>query len=656
MNKAITILSGLIMSLPSMAQNSYQALRFRQPLAYHQYLMRHLHQQTKQRNEAFAQATQSKAGMEEYIREAKNRFQMIIGDMPERSDLKAQIVGRIKGEGFWVEKIVFQATPGRYVTAHLYLPEKINGKIPACIEMCGHGLNGKGDGSMTAYRMAINGIAVMVVDPISQGERLQLTDSQGKPLTRGVTTEHTLVNPAFNLLGSSLAAQEYFDNSRAIDYLLTRKEIDSSKIGAYGFSGGGTQTVYLMALDERVQCACVGLFFSSRERTLELIGPSDGCQQIPYEGMQKIEIADMTMMMAPKPFIVLDGKYDFVDHWGALEGFEDLQKCYEVLVFPERIRQYYAEDGHGMPLDVQRELVSWFRHWLIGDDSSQKDVKPWRGKDMLCTKSGQVNLEYVDAQSTTAMTLASMNCYAERRAAFIKQDKALIIAKIQEYLGITVKPANLEIIPTGKNILRDIKEYRFQLCRDGEMPLPCILRIPDAATPSSKIEIHLCEQGKAWYLGEIDRRDAISDGTIIIAADCRGIGETADPYSLNLLKYWNKEYRIAASSLHIGRPLLGQRVTDILTLLDFCEQKEYLKNRKIEVVADGVYGPVVTHAAILSPRISKARLTRCIRSWQSYLENPLQHDMLPNVLFGVLKDYDLPDLVKLSNGRIVYED
>ena len=102
-----------------MAQNSYQALRFRQPLAYHQYLMRHLHQQTKQRNEAFAQATQSKAGMEEYIREAKNRFQMIIGDMPERSDLKAQIVGRIKGEGFWVEKIVFQATPGRYVTAHL---------------------------------------------------------------------------------------------------------------------------------------------------------------------------------------------------------------------------------------------------------------------------------------------------------------------------------------------------------------------------------------------------------------------------------------------------------------------------------------------------------------------------------------------------------
>ena len=79
--------------------------------------------------------------------------------------------------------------------------------------------------------MASNGIAVLVVDPIGQGERLQLIDREGKPLTRGATTEHTLLNAGFNLLGTSLAAQEYWDNHRALDYLLTRKDIDPEHIG-----------------------------------------------------------------------------------------------------------------------------------------------------------------------------------------------------------------------------------------------------------------------------------------------------------------------------------------------------------------------------------------------------------------------------------------
>ena len=141
-----------------------------------------------------------------------------------------------------------------------------------------------------------------------------------------------------------------------------------------------------------------------------------------------------------------------------------------------------------------------------------------------------------------------------------------------------------------------------------------------------------------------------------MAADFRGIGETADPYELNLLKYWNKDYRLSASALHIGRPLLGQRVADMLTLLDFCSSHEQLKGRRIEVTADGVYGPVVCHAAVLDERITRATLTRTLRNWRSYLENPMQHDMLANVLFGVLKDYDLPDLVLLSQGRITYGD
>ena len=652
MKRIMTCLATLMVSMVAMAQNSYQALRFRQPLAYHQYLMRQLHQQTAARDASFAEALKSKKQMQAYIADARQRLQAIVGELPERGDLKARVVGREEAEDFSVEKIVFQSAPGRYVTAHLYLPRPINGRVPACIEMCGHGVNGKGSGSLLAELMVANGIAAMVVDPLSQGERLQLIDAEGKPLTRGVTTEHTLVNPAFNLLGSSLAAQEYFDNSRAIDYLLTRSDIDGAHIGAYGFSGGGTQAAYLLALDERVQCGCVGLFFSSRERTLELVGPSDGCQQIPYEGRQRIEIADMAMMMAPRPFIVLDGKYDFVDHWGALRGFDDLQRCYAVLGCPERVRQYYAEDGHATPPDVQCELVEWFSRWLLGTTGDVRLVPFWRGEQMLCTKTGQVNMEYADAQSVSTMTQQLMDSYAPRRAAFRQLPHDSVVAVLSRYLALPATLGAVEVVPTGNNKLRGFTELRFQLNRQGQMPLPCVVRIPDNVNAHSSVQVHLCEQGKAWYLAETDRYDAVSDGTIVVAADFRGVGETADPYELNLLKYWNREYRLSASALHIGVPLLGQRVVDMLTLLDFLGQHESLKNRPVDVYADGLYGPVVMHAAVLDSRIRRAAISRSLRTWRSYLEQPMQYDMLSNVLYGVLRDYDLPDLVHLSQGRV----
>lgn len=641
---------------PAAAQDDYQALRFRQPLAFHQYIMRDLHRQTAARDAAFAEAAGSRAGMERYVADVRARMRSIAGPLPERGPLNARTVGTVQGDGFVVEKVIYQSEPGRYVTAHLYRPEKIRGRIPACVEMPGHGAAGKGNGSAQAVLMARNGIAVILVDPLGQGERMQLTDAQGGDATRGATTQHTLLNVPYVLLGSSLAAQQFFDNSRAIDYLLTRGDIDPERIGCYGFSGGGTMASYLVALDERIRCACVGLFFSSRLRTLELTGPSDGCQQMPFEGSAQIEGADLVLAMAPRPVIILDGKYDFVDHWGALQGFEDLRRAYTALGHPERVAQYYAEDGHATPPDVQQHLIGWFRRWLLQDPSPAAESTPWRGSDMLCTAAGQVNMEFPDAQSTMQATLARMDALAPARAAFCGQDPADVRAGIRRLLHLPDTLAAPEPVATGSRELRGFTEYRFQLNREGAFPVPVIVRIPDNLSDRSSVEIRLSDRGKAALLADTDRRDAVSDGTILVWADLCGMGESADPAEFNLLKYWNREYRLSATALHTGRPLPGQRVADVLTLLDFCETDLRLQGRPLRIVADGVCGPVAAHAAVLDDRIAAATLTRSLRSWRSYLENPMQYDMLSNVIPGVLRCYDLPDLVRLAGGRIAYGD
>lgn len=661
MRKTTVIISAAIAltALSAHAQDPYRALKFRTATSLFNCEMLDVHRQGHERKQQLSQAATSKKAMQKYIDTKRERFIAIAGTTPTRGDTDGRIVGTVRGDGFKVEKIVFKSAPGRYVTAHLYLPENAAGRLPACVEMCGHGLDGKGRGSGAAEQMAVNGIAVMVVDPISQGERQQTIDKEGKNMTRGVTTEHTLLAPAYLLLGSSLATQEYFDNSRAIDYLMTRNDIDKERIGCYGFSGGGTQAAYLGGLDSRVKATCVGLFFSSRERTLETQGPSDGCQWMAYEGREQIEIADMAMMNAPRPFLILDGRFDFVDHWGALQGYDELKACYTALGKPGNVEQFYYDDGHAIPKESQECMVRFFRKALTGDMTGEvKPYKYWRGErqEMQCTARGQVNLEYADALSTMRECEAEMDRLEPMRARFCSQDEATVQRKIRELLGIDSREKPWKATQTGHTTLRDAEEYRFQIDCEGEYPVPVIVRVPSVSTPESKIRIHLSDKGKGAVLMEKDRRDAFSDGTIEVYADLRGYGETADIFEYNLSKYWNTQFRTAVTALHAGRPMMGQRVRDLLTVLDFCSDDARLKGRTVEIVADGGNAVVVMHTAVLDKRVSATRLTKTLKTWRTYIQNPIQHDMMQNVIPSVLMYYDIPDLIRMAKGRLRIED
>ena len=105
-------------------------------------------------------------------------------------------------------------------------------------------------------------------------------------------------------------------------------------------------------------------------------------------------------------------------------------------------------------------------------------------------------------------------------------------------------------------------------------------------------------------------------------------------------------------SMHIGRPIMGQRVVDILTLLDFCSEHELLKGHPVKVFANGIYGPAVIHAAYLDERINSVEITHSVKTWKEYIEK----HMYSNVLYGALKYYDLPDLIRLSNRPIRFAD
>ncbi|HWS01611.1 MAG TPA: acetylxylan esterase, partial [Prolixibacteraceae bacterium] len=594
-----------------------------------------------------------------YRDDCKIRYKKIIGELPVKGDLNARVVGVSEQDGFHVERIIFESIPKRYVTANLYLPRG-KGPFPVALELCGHGQGGKIPSSKAAILFALNGIAVLVVDPVGQGERIQYVDQNNQPLTRGATTEHTLLNAGANLVGSSVAAIEFWDNHRAIDYLETRPDLDKSRIGVYGSSGGGTQAAYLVGLEDRIKVASVCSYFSQRERVLELSGPSDGCQHIPCEGREQLEIPDFVLMMAPKPLLIMSGLYDFVDYWGAANGFDELEKSYKILGSPEKVSMFTMEGGHGMPKPKREALVNWFRKWMFGSNTPVQETRdvsvPF--ENLQCTKTGQVITAIADQVSIPDYHLKMSAQFKMQRAEFVKKEGQAVTAKVKELLGISLPGGKIVAEQTGTLKMRNYSLFKYQVIRPGQFPVPCVVCYPENVNLKSKVVLDLNEGGKDVILSDettIER--FVNQGDILVVADLRGFGETADPLSLNDAKYWNREYRNSMISMHAGKPVMGQRVTDIISLLDFCETDPRLKGHPVNIVANGIYGPAVIHATYLDKRIEKSEISGSIRSFNDYLKNTMQRDVYSNVLYSVLQYYDLPDLVSLcGKNRIQVPD
>jgi cephalosporin-C deacetylase-like acetyl esterase len=232
------------------AQDNFNALSWRMNTAYNAYLLREVHTQYAERQQELADALLSRQAMEKYRDDRRKRYRAILGDLPQKTELNPRVTGTSRQKGFRIENIVFESVPHRHVTADLYIPDG-KGPFPATLVFCGHAANGKIGEQRKALTFVRNGFVVFVVDPIAQGERFQLTDAAGKDLTRGATTEHTLLNTGLNLVGTSVAACEFWDNVRALDYLESRPEVDKDRIGCIGSSGGGTQAAYFIGLESR---------------------------------------------------------------------------------------------------------------------------------------------------------------------------------------------------------------------------------------------------------------------------------------------------------------------------------------------------------------------------------------------------------------------
>jgi murein DD-endopeptidase MepM/ murein hydrolase activator NlpD len=579
------------------------------------------------------------------------RFLEALGDLPEKSPLNARVVGVDRRDGYRVERVIYESRPAHYVTAALYVPDG-EPPFPGVLVPCGHDKDGK---AAEAYQracilLARNGMAVLCYDPIGQGERLQALDDRGQALIAGSTTEHTMAGIGALLVGRSAAGYRFWDGVRSLDYLAGRPEVDPSRLGCTGNSGGGTMTAYLMALDDRIAAAAPSCYLTSLARLFATIGPQDAEQNITGQVAFGMDHADYATLRAPKPTLFCVGTRDFFDIQGSWDTFREVKGIYGRLGFGERVDLFESDETHGFTKPRREAAMRWLRRWLVKVDDApvEADVPVATEALLRCTRTGQVLTDSPGSKSVFDLNAERADALKARRAErSAGRSPEALRDEVRKRLALT-GPQSI-LVDNHRTIRRE--GYTIDLWTLGTEPgIQVVDRLfrPDEPVEGKPMVVYVgADRSLAAPGGPIERR--VKDGQMVAMIEPRGMGETA-PVDARQAGLAGADGKEAYLGLHLNRPLLEQRVYDLIHSFRALARTDD-PTSGFHLVGIGLGGPIALHAAALDERFKSVEIEGSLISWDAVARTPVSRGQLSSVIPGVLESYDLPDLATLIAPR-----
>ena len=286
-----------------------------------------------------------------------------IGGFPKRTPLNPKITGVVKRSGYRAEKLLFESEPGRYVTALCFVPESPDYQppYPGVVVPCGHYYESKAHDeyqSMGAL-LALSGMVGLVFDPIEQGERIQLPDAG---LGNSVEA-HNLTGPGSILVGRNTTRYYVYDGVRAIDYLVSRPDVQPGQAGVTGNSGGGTQTMFLASLDDRVAVAAPSC---SVERMTPKLRAAGDVEQHVHAGLANgIDEPDYLFMRAPDvKYFLCTATQDFFDIHSTWWAYRFAKRVYTRFGVPEYMNILEEDVPHSYGKTQREAVARWMALWL----------------------------------------------------------------------------------------------------------------------------------------------------------------------------------------------------------------------------------------------------------------------------------------------------
>ncbi len=673
MNRLSAVLLVLALAAPAGAQQQLDFLKGipeyrRAPEALSGWLRQRAETLLEKRREAVARLAtlEDVARRRTYIRK---RMAEAVGGFPERTPLNARVVGVLERDGYRIEKIIFESQPRFYVTANLYVPKQGSPPYPAVLFPEGHERGGKSHETWQRMlgALAKKGYVALTWDTLGQGERAQMYDEDlgGRKLNQS-TTEHTMLGIQCLIVGDNLARYTIWDGIRALDYLVSRPEVDKERIACTGNSGGGTHTAYLSALDDRIKVAAPSCYITSWGRLLATIGPQDAEQVLLPWLAAGLDHGDFLIAFAPKPYLMLSAIRDFFSIAGARATFREVKGLYERLGAPEKLAMHEVDAGHGYHQPNREAAYRWFARWLKGSEESgeEPEIELAEFDELACTETGQV------ATSLGGETVHSLNLARARaldpglpevasRADF-ETFRDQIRQRVRRLSGIDYEPGPVATEPFGR-IERD--GYRIEkLVYEGApgVLVPGLLFVPEGGPARKPALVWVDGRGKSAEAGpggEIEW--FVRQGRIVLAIDPRGLGETraqSATKSSDWARYFG-DYDAAMTAFLISESLVGMRAADILKAVDILAARDDVDAARIGGVGRGLAAVPLLYAAALDGRLQSVAFERMLISYRDAVERRIHRQVLENIIPGVLKQFDLPDLVaSLAPRKVLLVD
>ncbi len=556
--------------------------------------------QLHDRAEAIA-AIRDTAAAQARQKQVRERILSLIGGLPEyRGPLNARVTRTTRRDGFVIDHVLFESLPQYYVTANLYRPES-PGRHPAILMSMGHWDSGKAAGQLLSSSLARKGFVVLAYDPVGQGERQQAYEKRiGRSLIGGPTEQHFSNGAAAILLGQSVARYFIHDGMRAIDYLVSRPEVDPDRIGATGCSGGGTQTTYISALDPRVKVAAVACYMNSFQ-TLFAGSIGDSEQSVPGFLAAGLDQTDYVELFAPKPWLITSTEDDFFTPAGAKQVFDEAQGWYKLFDASDRVKWVVGPGGHGTPLVVREAIYDWMLRWLAKGSGSAREeaITLLTDQQLWVTPTGQV----------------------EGR-------------ELYEIIRETPRAKG-----TREELQRSISDL---ISRNS--PITRSVSMFPAAPGTGKQPADILVQDN--LVAGPDATKLRADGHVVALVALSGLNTDPErPRSGN----WMNNTR----AWLVGRNLPATHAAEINAAVAELARRVDVDPSRITARASGVAGVALLMAAAANPQIASVSLDRTPHSLRAALDAPIHTNLHDAVIPGFALKWDLTDLRDLVQPRSV---
>ncbi|MDX2267604.1 MAG: acetylxylan esterase [Bryobacter sp.] len=536
------------------------------------------------------------------------KAQLPLKPIDTTAPLNAQVTRKLDRGAYTIENLTFESLPGYRVSANLYLPKR-NGKVPAILGVAGHSNNGKASAIYQRAWLAFvrQGWAVLAYDPPGQGERLEYFDpgAQASKVGNGVP-EHQVAGLQCFLTGRNLADYFVTDGRRALDYLLTRPEIDPARIGVAGNSGGGTQAAYLTAIEPRLRAAVSSCYMTSWQQLWADPGPQDAEQILPGFLARGLDFADFAYSFPQRPFLLTAAIQDFFPIVGARTAYAEMQRVSTVADFAPRAAYFEYDDKHGWSQPRREAAVRFFRRWFDGRE----------------TNSDETNIS--EAPSDT------------------EEESTLYASPTGLVGGKTTADLNREYFASLRHLWTPPTRQRLLDALDLPAPAPFARRLYPASAATRTLIVVAATQANSPITAELRATGLAVEEVLVRGAGALQNASRQGSYS--------SDYQLAARAWLLGHSVPAIQTADLRSVVAERAREGY----RIWLYASGHLAPAAIFTAALESSVERLALENALPSYASLVEAQLHSRQALAIVPGILEHFDLPEILSLSPAQVTW--